>query len=86
MSMSPATPSVQLPPGVTVIGYRETSQANPMGQIVQGLVFTLRLPSGGQTSVFIANSLLGSTEAIASAFTERVDQIQAIENLGNPGA
>lgn len=82
MSMSAAN-SVQLPPGVSVVGYRETSQSNGMGQVVQGLVFTLRLPSGGTTSVFIPNTNLSNTAAVAQAFAERVSQIESIVNLGN---
>lgn len=69
--------------GYVVTGHRETSQANQQGQIEQGQVFTLQLATGGTTSVFIPNSLLGATDAISAAFAQRVAQLNAILSLGS---
>lgn len=77
MSMS-SGPQITLPAGWTVAGFRETSQANQAGQIVQGIVYTLSKNTGGTTSVFIPVNLLGSIDAIESAMLQRIDQIQAI--------
>lgn len=77
MSMQSSN-QIVLPSGWSVSGYRETSQANPAGQIVQGLVFTLSNATGGSTSVFIQNSLLGQVDAIQTVFDERIRAITAI--------
>lgn len=76
--------AIQLPPGVTLAASRETSQVAANGQIEQGIAFTLRLPAGTNTTIFVPYSLLGQTGAIASAFNERIEQLQAIQNLANP--
>lgn len=77
---------ITLPPGTSIVSSIETSQASPNGTIEAGMRFTLRIPSGATTSVFIPYALLGSTAAVAAALTERVQQIQAIEALSNPGS
>lgn len=77
MSMSGSS-QIVLPAGWSVAGFRETSQANQAGQIVQGIVYTLVKNTGGTTSVFIPVNLLGSIAAIESAINERIDQITAI--------
>ena len=74
---------INLPAGVRVAGWRETSQTNAVGNVQQGLAFVLQTSSGGQTTVFIPYALLHSTDAIAAAFTERIEQIRAIENLSS---
>jgi hypothetical protein len=77
--MSMTTPDgIQLPPGWSIAGWRETSQQNAAGQIVQGVVFTLTKLTGGNTSVFIQNALLGQTAAIQDAFNQRIDALTAI--------
>jgi hypothetical protein len=84
MSMtSGGTPSITLPPGVTIAGQRETSQANVAGQIVQGINFTLALPTGATTSIFVPYSVLGNTDLVAQAFNERIAQINAVHDLVN---
>ena len=77
------SPTIQLPPGVSVIGSRETSQSGPTGLVQQGMVFTVQLPSGTPTSVFVPYSLMGQTDAVAAAIAERVNQILAIERLSS---
>jgi hypothetical protein len=77
MTMQPPA-SVQLPPGWTVSGYREASQANSAGRIVQGIVFTLSSATSGSTSVFVPYSLLGQTDAVEQAFQQRISDITAI--------
>jgi hypothetical protein len=81
MSITPTANAVSLPPGVTIVGSRETSQPSSNGQILQGLMFTLQLPSGVTTTVFIPYRILPNTAAVAAAFQERVSAIQAIEQL-----
>ena len=77
MSMQPSN-AITLPSGWSVATYRETSQANAAGQIVQGMNFTLQGPTGAGTTVFVPNSLLTQTAAIESAFNQRIGAIQAI--------
>ena len=84
MSMTPGgNATVTLPPGVSIAGQRETSQANIAGQIVQGVNFTLSLPNGSTTSIFIPYSVLGNTTLVAEAFNERIDQLNAVHGLVN---
>jgi hypothetical protein len=76
--MSNPSQQITLPAGWSVAGFRETSQANQAGQIVQGVVYTLSKNTGGTTSVFVPINLLGSIDAIESAITQRIEQITAI--------
>lgn len=69
---------ITLPAGWTVAGFRETSQANQAGQIVQGIVYTLSKNTGGTVSVFVPVNLLGSIEAIDAAIQQRIGEITAI--------
>lgn len=69
---------VVLPPGVSVGAGRETSQANSQGQIVQGMLFPITLPSGATTTVFIPYAMISNTAWVQAQFTERIDAIQAI--------
>ena len=75
--------TVALPPGVTIAGQRETSQQNIAGQVVQGINFTLQLPNGATTSVFIPYTVLANTQLVAQAFNERISQINAVNGLVN---
>lgn len=77
MSMQPGN-AVVLPAGWSIPTWRETSQANAAGIIVQGVLFTLSSPQGQTTSVFVPNQILGATDAIQEAFSERIHAIQAI--------
>jgi len=70
--------SIALPAGWSIPTWRETSQANAAGIIVQGINFSLSSPQQQITSVFVPNSLLGSTQAIQDAFMERIHAITAI--------
>lgn len=76
--MSDMSQQIVLPAGWTVAGFRETSQANQAGQIVQGVVYTLSKNTGGTVSVFIPVNLLGATQAIEDVLIERIGQITAI--------
>ena len=82
MSMSPSNNVVNLPPGVTVEPGRETVQTGPTGQPVQGMLFTLVLPTGAQTSVFVPYALMGNTDIVGQMFAQRVAAINAVTNLG----
>ena len=75
--MQPSS-QVQLPVGWSIPSWRETSQANAAGQIVQGIAFSLTSPTGSSTTVFVPNNLLVSTDAVEAAFNERIAAIQAI--------
>jgi predicted aconitase with swiveling domain len=75
--MSSSTPIV-LPAGVTVGAARETSQTNVQGQVVQGMLFPITLPSGSTTSVFVPYSVLGNTAQVQGLIEQRVNAIMAI--------
>jgi hypothetical protein len=77
-----ANDAVILPPGVTVSPGRETSQAGPTGAIIQGMIFTLTLPNGAQTSVFVPYILMNNTADIEALFAQRVAQINGVASLG----
>lgn len=77
MSME-STQGVQLPSGWTVANYRETSQADATGRIVQGLQFSLASPLGQISTVFVPSNLLTQTAAVQDVFNERIAAIKAI--------
>jgi hypothetical protein len=74
----PSTTTVTLPPGVTVQPGRETSQVNPQGQVVQGMVFPITLPSGTTTTVFVPYTMIADTTFVQALFEQRVNAILAI--------
>lgn len=76
--MSTENTSIILPAGVTVQPGRETSQTNPQGQVVQGMLFPITLPNGTTTTVFVPYTLIGNTEAVQVLFDQRVNAILAI--------
>jgi hypothetical protein len=82
MSMSSSPGAVSLPPGVTIEPGRETVQTGPTGAPVQGMLFTLVLPSGAQTSVFVPYALMSNTEIVSQMFAQRVASINAVTSLG----
>ena len=69
---------VNLPAGVSVGAGRETSQTNAQGQVVQGMVFPINLPSGTSTSVFIPYSEIHDTAKVQRLIDGRVQAILAI--------
>ena len=73
-----ASSGVSLPTGWRVANYRETSQANEAGQIVQGIAFTLMSPNNQGTTVFVPNTLLTSTDAVEASFNQRINALTAI--------
>ena len=82
MSMSSSNGAIVLPAGVAISPGRETVQTGPTGQAIQGMLFTLTLANGAQTSVFVPYSLMGQTDVVAQMFAERVAAINAVSNLG----
>lgn len=70
--------AVTLPPGVTVQPGRETSQTNGQGQVVQGMIFPITLPSGTTTTVFVPYAMIADTAYVQQLFTARIAAIQAI--------
>jgi hypothetical protein len=78
-----ANDPIILPPGVSVAPGRETSQAGPTGAIIQGMLFTLTLANGAQTSIFIPYILMNNTAEIEALFAQRVAQINAVSNIGS---
>ena len=82
MSMSDQGNAIVLPPGVAVSPGRETVQSNATGQNVQGMLFTLTLANGAQTSVFVPYSIMTQTDVVSSMFAQRVAAINAVSNLG----
>jgi hypothetical protein len=70
--------AVNLPAGVAIGPGRETSQTNPQGQVVQGMVFPITLPNGSTTTVFIPYSQITNTQWVQEQFAQRVGSILAI--------
>lgn len=73
---------VRLPAGVAISASRETSQTGLNGQIVQGMQFTLTLPSGASTSVFVPYNLMSNTALVQQMFLDRINAINAVTALG----
>ena len=73
---------IVLPPGVSISAGRETVQTNAAGMAIQGMLFTVGLPSGTTTSVFIPYNLMTNRAEIARIIAERVDGINSVLNLG----
>ncbi|HVC52329.1 MAG TPA: hypothetical protein VND87_09940 [Stellaceae bacterium] len=78
--MTETAPSTKviLPPGVTVGAGRETSQTNAQGQVVQGMVFPITLPSGSTTSVFVPYAAIHDATYVQQLIGQRVEAIMAI--------
>jgi hypothetical protein len=74
----PGATTIILPPGVSVQPGRETSQTNPQGQVVQGMIFPITLPSGTTTSVFVPYSMIGDVAFVQQVFDTRIAGIMAI--------
>lgn len=72
------TIGLTLPPGVTLGPFRETSQTNAQGQVVQGVLFPVSFPNGSQTTVFIPYSLINSQQQVQALFDERINGLLAI--------
>lgn len=70
--------TVTLPPGVTVQPGRETSQVNGQGQVVQGMIFPITLPSGTTTTVFVPYTMIADTAYVQALFEQRVNAILSI--------
>lgn len=75
---SPSSNQIQLPAGVSVGAGRETSQTNPQGQVVQGMVFPITLANQSTTSVFIPYTTLTNTAQVQALISARVNAIMAI--------
>jgi len=75
--------AVTLPAGTTIEASRETTQLGTNGQNVQGMLFTLTLPKGGSTSIFVPYALMGHTDEVARLFAERVAHIHSVLALGS---
>ena len=82
MSMSSSSNAINLPPGVTISPGRETVQAGPAGQNIPGMVFTLTLMNGANTSVFVPYSIMSNTSVVAQMFAQRVADIEAVSKIG----
>jgi hypothetical protein len=78
MTTESASSPVTLPAGVAIGPGRETSQTNPQGQVVQGMVFPITLPNGSTTTVFIPYSQITNTQWVQEQFAQRVGSILAI--------
>jgi hypothetical protein len=78
VATSPAQNTVTLPNGARLGVGRETAQANRQGQVVQGMIFPITLPSGTSTSVFVPYSLLEDPSAVQALFTTRIQALAAI--------
>lgn len=70
--------TVTLPPGVTIGAGRETTQANPQGLIVQGMLYPLTLPGGTTTTVFIPYTAITDAAQVQALFLARINALQAI--------
>lgn len=86
MSMQPAEPIVSLPPGVTIVASRETSQVGPNGVMQQGIAFTLRLANDVQTSIFVPYTSLRNAAAVAAVFNSRINEINSVYGLQSPAS
>ena len=78
---TPAGPTITLPPGVTLGAFRETSQTNSQGQIVQGVLFPVTFANGSTSTVFIPYSALGNQQQIQDLFDARLQGLAAIAGV-----
>jgi len=74
--------AITLPVGVSIAPGRETVQAGPNGQNVQGMLFTLTLPNSAQTSVFVPYALMNYPQEVSKLFADRVAGIMNVTALG----
>lgn len=78
MSMPTGGAQITLPAGATIAGSRETTKVNAEGRALDGQAFTIRLPKGTTTTVFVPYDLMGSTEAVQQLIDERIAGITSI--------
>ena len=69
---------IALPQGVQITTGYETSQVGSGGAVVQGMRFTVEIPGGTTTTVFIPYSQITDTAAVESIVNARVAAIRAI--------
>lgn len=74
----PTQGAVTLPTGWRVGAARETSQVNPQGQIVQGVLFPLTGPGGSAITVFIPEQQLSNTPQVQATILARIQAVTAI--------
>lgn len=72
------TVGLRLPAGVTLGPFRETSQTNAQGQVIQGVLFPVSFPNGSQTTVFVPYSLITNQQQVQTLFDERINGLLAI--------
>ena len=70
-----------LPAGVSISPGRETVATGPSGQNVQGMMFTLTIPGGAQTNVFVPYDVMQYPDQVTAIFAKRVAGIQSVINL-----
>jgi hypothetical protein len=73
---------ITLPAGVSISPGRETVASNSAGQNVQGMMFTLTIPGGAQTNVFVPYDLMQYPDQVSQLFATRVAGIQSVVALG----
>lgn len=73
-----STTKIHLPAGVTISAGRETSEVNTHGTVVQGMSFSITLPNGGSTSVFVPYSEIHNTAKVQELISTRVNAILAV--------
>jgi hypothetical protein len=75
--------AVNLPYGVQVSPGRETTQVGPSNVAVPGMNFTLTLPSGAMTTVFVSYAMMAYPDQVSALFAQRVAGIDSITALGS---
>ena len=82
MTTMPSSSPVPLPPGTTVSAGRETSQLSSNNVPIPGMLYTVTLPSGTTTSVFVPYTLMSNRAVVSQMIAQRVNDILGIESLG----
>jgi hypothetical protein len=73
---------IVLPPGVSISPGRETVQAGPSGNTIQGMNFTLTLLNGATTTVFVPYNLLSNIPVVQDMFDQRINAINGVVGGG----
>lgn len=73
---------VTLPPGVTISPGVESSAIAPNQQNISGMKFTLTLPSGASTNVFVPYTLMKYRDQVEALFANRVNDINGVASIG----
>lgn len=78
MEGSSSAQKINLPSGVKLSSGYETSELTSAGKVEQGMNYTITLPDGSTSSIFIPYSTIHNLAQVQSLIDTRVNALRAI--------